>query len=110
MLAVAPESTQMTGCSSDELLVRFLDEQIDGDAYAAIVEHIETCDHCQRRLEKFTKEEAESSGLPSRLGDSMDSRFHSVVATPVRAGRWIRRRHHAARPFEPDGPHPRGTQ
>jgi serine/threonine protein kinase/tetratricopeptide (TPR) repeat protein len=71
----------MTGCSSDELLVRLLDDQIDGDDYDSIVAHIETCQRCQQRLESFTKEQAESSGLPSRLGDSMNRRLESADPT-----------------------------
>jgi eukaryotic-like serine/threonine-protein kinase len=73
----------MAGCSSDELLVRLLDEQIDDDSYRSIVDHIQTCLHCQERLQKITNDQAELHGIPPRLGDSMDACLNSAIASPV---------------------------
>ena len=46
----------MTGCSSDEMLARLLDEQLDQDDYSSIAEHVQVCACCQERLKKFTSD------------------------------------------------------
>ena len=44
----------MTGCSSDMMLARLLDEQLDPVDHASIVEHVESCVSCQERLKELT--------------------------------------------------------
>ena len=44
----------MTGCSSDMMLARLLDEQLDPVDHSAIVEHVESCVSCQERLRELT--------------------------------------------------------
>lgn len=44
----------MIGCSSDIMLARLLDEQLDESNHASIVGHVETCSSCQERLKQLT--------------------------------------------------------
>jgi len=46
----------MIGCSSDMMLARLLDEQLDESDHASIVEHVETCSSCQERLKQLTSD------------------------------------------------------
>ena len=46
----------MTGCSSDMMLARLLDEQLDRVDHASIVEHVESCVCCQERLKELTSD------------------------------------------------------
>jgi eukaryotic-like serine/threonine-protein kinase len=46
----------MTGCSSDMMLARLLDEQLDEADHASIVDHVESCVCCQERLKELTSD------------------------------------------------------
>jgi eukaryotic-like serine/threonine-protein kinase len=46
----------MTGCSSDMMLARLLDEQLDPADYDSIVDHVESCVCCQERLKNLTSD------------------------------------------------------
>jgi serine/threonine protein kinase len=46
----------MTACSSDMMLARMLNEQLDEVAHASIVDHVESCVHCQERLKDLTSD------------------------------------------------------
>jgi serine/threonine protein kinase/predicted Zn-dependent protease len=50
---------RMTGCSSDDILTRLLEEQLDAVEYAAIADHVESCACCQERLKELTSERSE---------------------------------------------------
>ena len=43
----------MTGCSSDMMLARLLDEKLDEVDYASIADYIEVCVSCQERLKEM---------------------------------------------------------
>ena len=46
----------MDCCTGDELLTQLLEEQLDQDQAASIIEHVETCIACQERLIQLTSE------------------------------------------------------
>ncbi len=46
----------MDCCTGDELLTQLLDEQLDHDQAASMIEHVETCIACQERLKQLTSE------------------------------------------------------
>ncbi len=48
----------MNGCREDRDLARLLNDQLDRDEYASMVEHVETCDVCQARLKDLTEAES----------------------------------------------------
>jgi hypothetical protein len=46
----------MDCCTGNELLTQLLEEQLDHDQAAPIIEHVETCITCQERLKQLTNE------------------------------------------------------
>jgi serine/threonine protein kinase/Tfp pilus assembly protein PilF len=52
----------MIGCSSDEVLARLLDEQLNVDEQSAISAHVQACATCQERLKELTNEGSECIG------------------------------------------------
>ena len=48
----------MIGCSSNEMLSRLLEDQLDQEEHASIVEHVETCPSCQERLKDLTNDDS----------------------------------------------------
>jgi eukaryotic-like serine/threonine-protein kinase len=48
----------MTGCSSDIMLARLLEEQLDEADHSSIVDHVESCVACQQRLKELTGDDS----------------------------------------------------
>jgi eukaryotic-like serine/threonine-protein kinase len=48
----------MTGCSSDMMLARLLDEQLGEADHASMVDHVESCASCQERLKELTSNDS----------------------------------------------------
>lgn len=44
----------MAGCTSNDLLLRLLEDELEGDARASVVDHVESCAACQERLKELT--------------------------------------------------------
>src|SRR5262249_10483594 len=44
----------MIACSSDGMLTRLLEEELDGDELSSLVVHVESCPSCQERLRELT--------------------------------------------------------
>ena len=85
----------MIGCSSNEMLSRLLEDQLDQEEHASIVEHVETCLSCQERLKDLTNDDSELDGWGS---------FEESNTDP-----WLAKDHphsgaHPATPFFPTGP------
>ena len=55
----------MIGCSSNEVLSRLLEDQLDQEEHASIVEHVETCPSCQERLKDLTSDDSQLPGWGS---------------------------------------------
>ncbi len=76
----------MNGCSPALTLARLLNDQLDGDEYASVVEHVETCADCQARLKALTEAESllgDWSSLERAPGDSSSTVDGSVVQSAV---------------------------
>ena len=58
----------MIGCSSNEMLSRLLEDQLDQEEHASIVEHVETCPSCQERLKELTSDDSQLAGWGSFEG------------------------------------------
>jgi anti-sigma factor RsiW len=44
----------MNACPGDDELLRYLDGELDAEAGARVVAHVEDCPGCQERLERLT--------------------------------------------------------
>jgi eukaryotic-like serine/threonine-protein kinase len=76
----------MTGCSSDMMLARLLDEQLDQDDHASILDHVESCISCQERLTELTSECSrvfDISQLDRTLTDLWLTVDHPVFGSPA---------------------------
>jgi eukaryotic-like serine/threonine-protein kinase len=85
----------MIGCSSNEMLSRLLEDQLDQDEHASIVEHVETCPRCQERLKELTSDGSQLAGWGAFDGSKTD---------PWLAKDQYGSDNHNARQFFPTGP------
>jgi eukaryotic-like serine/threonine-protein kinase len=65
----------MIGCSSNEMLSRLLEDQLDREEHASIVDHIETCPSCQERLKDLTSDDSQLPGWGSFEESNTDPWF-----------------------------------
>ena len=56
-----------SGCPDEEVLQAFLDSKLSGERQSGLQQHVESCEDCQRTLERLEAQDTSLSTLASHL-------------------------------------------